>query len=261
MSYLNAHSVSFDGVDLTTITGLTVLAIDPNPTLRRNLSIYDIARANKSKTTASYHTEKNIQIRVNIVASTRALLESYIDSLMGILHDTESTLSISQSGSTREYTATYSDSTLSYQGGSYSEIELNFICSDKFGYETNYTTLLDGVNYSSAQKTNSLVFSGSAPTQVPIISLYYSILNSGDGAYVKIGNSVNGQYITITRNWTSTDELEIDCQNKSVKVNDVEVDFVGAFPEWKTGNGQIFYQDSFLSRQYNTTILYKKRYV
>lgn len=82
-------------------------------------------------------------------------------------------------------------------------------------------------------------------------------------AYVSFQNSNNGQGLMITDQiWSPGDVLTIDVVNKSVKKNGVEIDFLGALPEFPIGSAQSFsYSDGFVSRQFSEVITYYPLYL
>lgn len=76
-------------------------------------------------------------------------------------------------------------------------------------------------------------------------------------AYVSFQNSGNGQGLIITDQiWMPGDVLVIDVVNKSVKKNSVEIDFLGAFPEFPIGAQSFSYSDGFVSRNFTELITY-----
>lgn len=255
------NTATFNGNELTNISGLTILATDPYKPARRKLSINDIANSNKSKITSAYYKEKDITMRVGISRSTRALLETSIDALLNILQGQEKSLILSQSGTSRRYTCTYADFNVLLSGGSYIELELVFKTSDHFGYDINLSELLQVSNFTSGQKTDRITVSGSAPWQTPIITITYTSITTGTSKAVRIGNDSTGQQISITRTWVTGDVLVIDVNAQTVKVNGTEVAFSGALPEWNTGVGYISYSDDFGARTYGMNVSYYKRYI
>lgn len=260
MSIIN-NPVTFDGIDINTINGLTVLATDPYKLPRRNVVISDIARTNKAKVNSAFYSERIILVRVSISRATRALMEQSIDALMALLQGKEKVLVLNQGGTSRKYYCTLSDGPVDNDGGSYIEIELNFLCNDRFGYD-NFSTLLTTLTaFTSGQKTTQLTFGGSAPTQVPVITITFTSITTGTNKNVLIGNDANGQQLTINRTWANGDILEIDSFNRTVKVNGTDVAFTGAIPEWLVGTGYLSYSDTFAARTLNMNATYFKRYV
>lgn len=81
-------------------------------------------------------------------------------------------------------------------------------------------------------------------------------------AYVSFQNSGNGQGLIITDQiWMPGDALTIDVVNKSVKKNSVEIDFLGAFPEFPLGAQSFSYSDGFVSRQFSEVVTYYPLYL
>lgn len=105
------------------------------------------------------------------------------------------------------------------------------------------STVFDSALRGPNTYADTFTFGGTAPLQQPIITLQYTAGTLGAGT-VSIGNNGNGQQITVTRTWVLNDILIVDVPNKICYVNNVEVDFVGAFPEFAPGVGVLGYSTS-----------------
>lgn len=261
MPQVNANTVSFNGNDLTTVAGLTVLTSMPYPPAKRKLTMYDIARTNKAKINSGFYNKMPIPIRIGISRDTRDLVEQSVDSLMVLIQGLEKDLVVKQSGALRKYTASFSDAVLRESGGSYLEMDLIFETSDHFGYDQNDTLLKQVSGYTSGQKTDQITLGGSAPWQVPKMIITLSALTDVTSKFVSYGNDNTGQTVTITRVWSAGDAVEIDALNQTVKVNGSEVAWTGAIPEFAPGIGYASYADNLTSRTMSYTLTYKKRYV
>ena len=262
MSLINVNTATFDGVDLATISGLTILSTNPYKLPKRTLSSYVLARANKTKNNSAFYTDRNIEVRVGITRATRDLLETSIDSLNRILQGLEKPLILKQSNGLRKYYCTFSSAQAKEDGGSYIELSLMFDCSDSFGYDTADTLLTAWSAVTGNYRTDTLDVGGSADWQAPVITrTYSSITSDGTDKDVVIGNGATGAAITISRIWATNDVLEVDCYNRTVKVNGVEVLFSGGFPEFAPGVGYLTYSDQFTARTYSGQAVYAKRWV
>ncbi len=260
MSYIN-YQCTFDGNDITTVTGLTVLKTNPYQPAKRKLNNMALARANRAKINSGFYDKRTLTVRVGITRTTRDLLESSLDSLMTLLQGLEKPLVLRQAGASRQYTASFSDAVIDQEGGSYIEMDLVFETSDHFGYDTS-TTLLDQVlNFTSGSKTDSITVGGSAAWQQPTITVTINSFTGTSTRSVVIGNGGFGMAVTVARTWTAGDVLEISAPNKTVKVNGVEVAFTGAIPEWQVGIGYLTYSDTFSARNMSLRATYVKRYV
>ena len=216
------YTANFNSVSLGSIDGLTVLKTDPYKPSKRTVSNQLLARSDKSTITAGFYTERTLVVRVAISRSTRDLVEQSFDSLMSILQGFEKELVLRQAGAARKYICTYSDANILKDGGSYLELDLIFVTSDHFGYDTSYTILINDQQFTSSSRTDQISLAGSAPWQQPIIRYTYSALTGGTSKVVTISNDAVGQTLTITRTWAAGDVLTIDPSDTDpVKVNGV----------------------------------------
>ncbi len=262
MSLVNVVNANFNGNDLAAnVPGLTVLATNPYNPAKRGLTIQDLARTNKAKINSGFYNKRTLLVKCGITRPTRDLAEQSFDTLMGLLQLREKALLLQQSGGLRQFTASYSDTTFSVEGGSYLEFTLVFETSDHYGYDLNSTLLNQITNFTSANKTDQISVGGSAEWQSPITVITFSALTGGTSATVRVGNDATGQIITVTRTFAPGDVLTIDSLNQSVQVNGAEVSFTGAFPEWNIGVGYVSYSDTLTTRTFSSTMTYKKRYV
>lgn len=257
------YPVKFNNIDLNTISGLTVLRTNPYIFAKRTLDINQIARSNAAKVNTGFYTDRQIAVRVNMSQNTRALLEQSIDSLAGILQGLEKDLILPQSGTLRRYTATYADSVVKEDGGSYIEMDLIFATSDHYGYSLQYEKLLDATARTLYNYTDSFTVNGSADTQVPVITAFISAFTGATNNTVTIKNAATTQAIAVNRAWVAGDRLVVDVSNKSVQVNNADANYTGAFPEF-AGNGTtgyLNYQDDFKTRTLALSAYYYRRYV
>lgn len=262
------NPVLFDGVDLNIVAGVTILRTDPYRPPRRSLSMSVVTRTNKSKVNSGFYVERTITVHVGISRATRALVEQSLDSLMQLVQGLEKPLVFLQSDTLRKYYATLSDAPIGdMSGGSYLELDLVFDCSDRYGYDLAPTLLLSMSGYTSANRSDGLIFAGSAEWQLPMITVTYVTITDGTAKTVTVGNSQTGQQVAVTRTWVPGDVLTVgyvlinNSYEPSVKVNGVETDFVGAIPEWRNGPGYWYYSDTFTARSFNGSITQVRRYV
>lgn len=261
MSDIN-YSANFDGVELTSVEGLTILATNPYVPAKRSLTLSQLARTNKAKVSGAFYNKRDLLVRVSINRATRDLLEQSIDSLMLLLQGLEKDLILRQSNTQRKYIASYSDSIVKADGGSHIEIDLIFVTSDHFGYDISSSLLTQITNFTSGNKTETIQVGGTAPFQLPVITLTYSAIGStADSRNVTIGNGALGMAVSITRTWTNGDVIAISAVDGTVKVNGVNVTYTGAIPEFAPGVGYLTYNDTFTSRTFSATVTYTKRYI
>lgn len=258
----------FNSIDLeANVPGLTILSLPVFIPPQKTLANYILSNTNKSKTTQNFFTKRQIPVTMAITRPSRTQLDGSFDALWPLLSGLEQDLITIEGGTQRRYTATWSDFSLKEAYGGYAKFDVIFTTSDMFGYEPNYTLLLDQSGFTTSPQTPVMAdIGGSAEWQVPILTFYLSVITGGASATVTIGNPATGQTVSIVRTWTAGDQIEIDSQNKTVKVNGVLVDFSGAIPEWQprplvaTGQSKMQYTDTFTTRTLRIRGIYYKRY-
>lgn len=273
MTKVNANFCTFNGYDITLVPGLDILRVNSYIPPKRHLSISDIVRSHKSKHNSGFYNQRQITVRVSISRATRPLLEVSIDQLMAGLQGINKILELPRGLTSEQFYASLTDSVVDTgtAGGAYAEIDLVFECTDRFGYSKVPVVLLNiSSAFTSSYRSDRIQFTdGSAPTQVPVTTLTFSAISGGTSKTVRIGNGQSGQEVAITRTWAAGDKIEIDSYNKTVKVNNVEVAFTGAIPEWanSVANGASqfgywYYSDNFTtSRSFTGQVVYYPRYL
>lgn len=261
MSYTNI-SASFNGIDLTSVSGLSILATDAYKPPRRAVKKYGIARTNSAKVTTGYYEDKQITITVNIVAATRDLAEANLDTLNRTLQPIERDLIVRQSNVSRKYTATYSDYVIRKAGGSYIEADLVFDLSDMFGYDLNPTQITNQAGLTSTYNAFSWTQGGSADTQAPTITIQYTAIGNPSVANtVTITNLNTSASFTVNRIWSAGDMLTIDSRAGTVKVNGSDVAFSGSIPLFSTGAQYMSVTDTFSTRTFSINALVYNRWI
>lgn len=245
----------FNNWNFNNIPGLQVYAITPPGQAKRNLNLFPVARTSARKLSSAFFQGNTLTLGVYITAASRETLEAAMDTLYANIQATEGALVIPRSGGTaRQYTATYSTSTVNNAmsnvdspASNYADLTLTFECSDSFGYDQFFTPILTLANQNSSPNQWNYTQGGGADQQVPFLQLYFTGGSLGVGT-VTIGNLNSGQQISITRTFSVGDTLQINPQNNTVQVNGVDVAFTGAIPTFGLGLQTITYSDTFTSR-------------
>lgn len=228
---MSATSVTFDGNSIQSANVLT------NKIQHTDYSRRVLNRERKSQDDGfdlldNYFSERIIIIRGSIKGSSASDLDSQIDTLKENLGGQEKNLDISFGGSTRRYVATVSDLRIpeEYYHLTVVPYEVEFICQP-FGRDTSETNHSnDGIT--SSPESSSLSISGTASPR-PKITI--TIVSETSMTAIKFENTTTSESITITRSFSAGEVLEIDTENKTVEVDDTEVDFSGVFPEFLPG--------------------------
>lgn len=260
---LSFDANSLQTFDRTTRVGIITDNIDYASIPTKNLSIFPLAHSNASAIPFHNYPSKAITVTGTIVGSSESDLDSRLDSFRGFLRGTNKNLDINTNGSTRRYIATVNALTITVsENKKYATFQIEFICTIPFGVDTTPTTALNGTGRTAAAYSDAYTFLGTAPSQLPIVTITLTAVSSTGSQQLFWGNQDTGQSITLTRsNWAAGDVIVIDCGAKTVTVNGVVADFVGAFPEFVPGSRTMVYGDSFTSRTMTENVVYNVRYL
>jgi hypothetical protein len=244
-------AIAFNGNSLQT-ANIVVQDINISDMPDKDISIFEIAHANRSKITNAGSTGRKINIVGTISADTISDFETLLDTFKGYFTGIEKNLDVEYAGATRRYVATLTGGRLPRAGGlMYSDFDLQFTCSSPFGVDIVSTSLASVTGATTSPSTTALTIGGNADFQYPQIEITLVNAVNTSGATVSISNNNNGQVCNITRNWVVGNVITIDPANQLVKIDGNEVEFTGAIPIFNKGLGNISISDTFDSRTYN----------
>ncbi len=250
----DSYSLQADGVYTTDTDVFSAPAV--------NINAEKLAEADGSVIVKTQLDPKVFKCEGYMQAATTAALDTLIDTFKTNLNKVSANFDIDYAGGTRRYIATPRNMIISRPKGLNSAgWSVEFYCASPVGYDTTTSTLLASTVVTSATSQLSITNDGSYIAQ-PLITV---TLTSGTGLTtsksISISNDTNLRGITVTRDWTAADVLEIDCLNQTVYVNNVSVEYTGQFPKWSSGAGGIGYLDDFTTRSVSVEATYTKRYL
>jgi phage-related protein len=224
--------------------------------------LYSLAHANGSAIPAINYPSKKVSIGGAIKGSSQADLDSRIDTFKGYFNGKDKNLDIAYGSSTRRYIATANAISVSRtQKSLWATFTIEFVCTNPFGMDTSATSLISKLNHTTATYTAAPTVAGSAPYQLPVFTITIDVL-TGAGDYVQISNDNNNQQILIYGlALANGDVIVIDCANRTVTRNGIEIDYYGSFLELEPGANSITYTDGFTTRQVDIVVTYYKRYL
>lgn len=263
---LTYNSNSLQTYNRVTQTGIITDDIDLDSIASRDLTVYPLAHANASAIPFGNYPNKVIPVTGTIKATSSNALDALLITFKSYFIGTNKNLDIPYNGSTIRFIATHNGVSIKRsKDKTYATFSINFLCSLPFGTDTANTTALNAVGRTGAVYSDQHTFLGSAPQQLPVITITLTAVSSTGSQQLFWGNNDTGQGIVITRtNWTAGDVVVIDLSdptNQKVTVNGVPVDFGGAFPEFSPGLHTMTYTDSFTSRTATHNVVYKARYM
>lgn len=167
-------AISFDGNSLQT-SSITTSDIDHESIPSKNANTYALAHGNRSVLPFINYPSKQITIKGTLKAATPALADALVDTFKAYFNTKEGNLDIGFAGSTRRYIATAIGLQVDdEQGLTVREYTVVFVCTYPFGQNTSSTTLINATGNTSGSTNFAPTFVGSAPYQLPIITLTYS---------------------------------------------------------------------------------------
>lgn len=261
-------AILFNSNNLQTFSAATNLGIITNKIRHtdlpsRDVAIMALANANSSVIPYTGFPNRKITISGVIKGSSQSDIDSRIDTFKGYFNGKDKNLDIVYGSSTRRYVATVNAISVERDDHNYwATFNVEFVCTQPFGCDTAQATALSATGRTSAAYTDSHTFVGSAPYQLPKITITYTAVTGG-ASFVSFTNNANGQSVTVTdQTFVAGDVLEIDVKNKTVKKNGVEIDFIGAFTEFEPGVSTSFsYADGFTTRTFNIDVKYYPLYL
>ena len=256
-----ATGITFDSNSLQTSSILTA-NIEHESISEKDAKLYAMAHANSSKIPFVSYPSRKIKVSGKIIGSGVSNLDSLLDTFRSYFRGQDKNLDIDYAGSTRRYIATLNGLAIDRPGGlQYANFEAEFVCTQPFGRNTATTSALSAAGRTAAAYVDLHTFLGTAPYQLPVITITITAVTGGTGSVV-FANSANSQGITITgQTFVAADIIEIDCINKTVKKNGALIDFVGAFPEFPPGSQSMTYSDGFTTRTFTISVTYYPMYL
>lgn len=255
--------IYFAGVNLLTVSGLTITGYDPFRTPEIRVDTSPVSTEDFSSTGSMFLSGRPFNIRGIIARPSRELLDESIHDLNKILYQTRQTMQMPVRGAQMQL-KNVTLTNIAYQNvaGGYIEFDAEFLADDPAIYAVSETALLAVSNLTSGDKSYPITIEGTTKQYPRFVLTLDSFTGTGQKS-ITINNPATDQSIIVARTWTAADILTIDCLpgQQYVKVNGVDVDFSGNFPYWNSGLGYINYTDTFTARQIDITMHYYKRYM
>lgn len=258
--------LEFDGFDLNSAaeasSGNRILIqnLDDNgPVI--DLDKFDIPRGDGVVISSKFRRGKIIEADGVIFADTGAELQAFLDEIKKNLRGINQSLYITRYGVTRHFpNSTFINYDKIFTGRKGSDITrcpitLRFLAAD-LGADWQYTSQVKTITAASDTDTITTTATDKVkPSFVIVISAAASM------TVLNIQNETTGDEIEITAAFAAGQALIIDCEEQSVKINGVEVDFVGKFPELEVGENVIRYTVTSVSHNFAATIKHRNAFL
>lgn len=258
--------LQFDGFDLNSSEGVTsgdrilIQNLDDNGPMI-DLDKIEIPLGNGVKINSRWRRGKIIEAEGVVFSDTGAGLESFLDTIKKNLRKINKTLDVTKFGVTRRYPkSTLLNMDKLFKGRKGSDvtrcpINVQFLCTDA-GMSWDYSQTSGEI---TAAEDTLVVESAGSTEPLPIIVIVFSAASGVTTLNVKIDE--NDQEIEIPYAFTGSEAVVIDCEEETVTVNGVEVEFEGRFPEMFLGTNTFRFTTDGSSRTFRVTIKAKDYYL
>lgn len=135
-----------------------------------------------------------------------------------------------------------------------------FVCPDGVGWSVDSTALISPTGITTSSVGIPITTQGTYKVE-PLTTVTFNTVTGGTSKTVTISNGTSLRGISVTRNWTTGDVLEIDSLKMSVYVNNQPVDFTGQFPKWDVGTSELQYLDDLATRDVTIKSSYTRRWL
>ncbi len=167
----------FAGNDLSTIVAASLIDHDFNKLPSRTISIYKLARTNKSVVTSAEYSSKEVTVNFHLTGCDRGAAELVMETLKSYLRPINSPLIVSQAAKD----ITYNEATLNeinYEWFSNKIIlTLVFTVADPIGYEDIDTVLLS-TTVTTASSSSAVNNAGSFDAE-PVVNITVTTVTGG----------------------------------------------------------------------------------
>lgn len=211
----------------------------------------DIAGSDGSKFVASRYGTKIIKILGYITAASQSALETALDTFKQSILDQENIkLNISYAGGYRQFIGNVSSFiwTKRHHNITFQPFEIEFTVGDPpFAYSVStidsdpiYEEAFSAKDFTGNSLSHTLTFEGTAKPKAKWTYLLNTI--SGQTAQLVFKSKTTGKQMEINGAFTPGDQLEIDQDDYSVKLNGFDQDYEGVFPEFERGANEFEWQ-------------------
>lgn len=260
MIVLPSYPIYLDGLNLSSLDGVSVYDWRVNSLPNRELTTQKVANRDLSILTRAEYSTKEIVLYVNIKKENRTEVEQAFLNFKAVLQSINKTLTVPQYGTNVNYTTTlYKIDDERVNPYEY-DLVVIFVASDPIGQDSVATAMVDSSNITEQSTQISTTVEGSYYARPEITITINSVTGGTDGT-VSVRNSATGQGITVSGDFVDGDVISIDSLNQIVTVNGVKSDYSGGFPQFAVGFVGISYVDTFTTRDVTLEATYYRKYI
>lgn len=187
----------------------------------------------------AYYRVNRIKLSGTIQADNRTALETAMDEMRLALSEFGGTLRMSWGGVVRYYDDCYATNLNAlFDARDHYHIDwcpwsVEFVSQQPFA-RAGDRTILDAPYAITLSPTVFSINNAGTATTDPIITL--TVVTAGTLSSITLENTTNGDLITITDSFSDGDTIQIDGEQKTVKINSVASDYSGVIPRAVAGD-------------------------
>lgn len=256
-----ATSIVFNSLNINSGSYI-VSKINDTPMPEIDLKLFKIPNTGRTRASNKEFNALSIKISGTIIGTSASNVQTLIDTFKASFDVLSANLDVDYGGGTRRYLCAVQQCNIDQpiRGSFWAKFEIELI-SLEYGQDTSVTTLKNAVTINTTPSTQSLVIGGSAPEQWLRIAVTLFSGTGISGKTITLLNDTNNRTLSVTRNWSVSDVLEIDEYNMTVKVNGIEVDFDGDFLQFTHGNHDLIISNDFTTYSLRLTVDHYRRYI
>lgn len=254
----------YNGNNIAGIAGLFIGKIDVDQPPKRIAETYKIAGRDGDQIIGDPYDTKMITIEGSFACNTQAQREAARDLLMAALNDFNAVFYTDVNNLARQWQKCYLyDLSISDFAGGFANVSITIIANDPFGYDMNYQTLTNNVNFTAKPQTFSFTPGGTAKRQELLITLTLNTFTPTLATFplITLTNPVTNEACLFVGTAVAGDVFVFDSKAGVLTQNGVAVLFTGVIPSAAPTASSIVYGDGCSARNVNVTIQNLKRWI
>lgn len=251
--------VKFGGYDLQS-GGVVIEETDVWSPPDREIQAAELAGRDGALVVQQRYRSKRFSIRGHIQKPTRVEADQARDAFLVAVSTKNTSFDIDHGSSIRRYLASANNVGLTRPTPTTFLFDVEFLSPDGMGWDIDTTQILAPTNVSTTAASIPITVGGTYQSE-PMITLIMSSLTGGTNRTVTVRNGETMRGLSITRDWSLGDTLEINSLKKSVYINGVTTMFTGQFPVFEPGQRILGYVDDLTSRSASLSMSHIQRWL
>lgn len=241
--------------------GVWVTDTDIYSSPENNIQADNLAETDGALIVRQQYSSKPFTVSGVLRKDTIGELEQLIDTFKAAMAVKNQAFDLEYSGDIRRYLASAKSVTVARGKRLTSAVyTVSLLSPDGVGWSLDSTALLTPTGITTSSPSFAVTVLGTYACE-PVTTVTLNTVTGTTNKTISISNGSSLRGISIKRNWSTGDVLEIDSLKKTVYVNNLPVEFTGQFPRWATGSQVMQYLDDFTTRDATIKASYTKRWL